>query len=49
MPNAELTRRSFLGALTAGVAAGATRRSNIVLIFADDMGFSDIGCCGANS
>ena len=46
MPNTELTRRTFLGSLAAGVAAGAARRPNIVLILADDMGFSDIGCYG---
>jgi arylsulfatase len=44
-------RRSFLRSVVAGgagalTAQGAARRPNIVLIMADDMGFSDIGCYG---
>jgi arylsulfatase len=46
MPNTELTRRTFLGSLAAGSAIAAPKRPNIVLILADDMGFSDIGCYG---
>jgi arylsulfatase len=53
MRNHELSRREFVRSLAAGGAAAATaagasapRRPNIVLIMADDMGFSDIGCYG---
>mgnify|MGYP001583698812 CR=1 FL=1 len=48
MRNHDLSRREFVRSLAAGGAAGASapRRPNIVLIMADDMGFSDIGCFG---
>ena len=34
----------FIGALVFSVGAYAAKQPNIVLIMADDMGFSDIGC-----
>lgn len=49
-----ITRRSFLGTASrtaAGLAvagpAAPRRRPNVVVILADDMGFSDIGCYGS--
>ena len=44
----DFNRREFLALAGAGAgAAAAPRRPNIVLIMADDMGFSDIGCYGS--
>src|SRR4051794_7565745 len=36
-----------LSILAAAAAVGAEARPNIVVIMADDMGFSDIGCYGS--
>ncbi len=39
-------RRSFLSSLAAAALPAANRRPNIILMMADDMGFSDLGCYG---
>ena len=42
-----MKRRDFLMTAAAGAFAQTRRRPNIVLIMADDMGFSDLGCYGS--
>ncbi|MEI6535982.1 MAG: sulfatase-like hydrolase/transferase [Verrucomicrobiaceae bacterium] len=38
---------TLLGAALSGVAATLTKKPNIIVFLADDMGFSDIGCYGS--
>ena len=44
-----LSRRAFLRASSAALAAAPARRPNLLLILADDLGFSDLGCFGGET
>ncbi|MFN0104392.1 MAG: sulfatase family protein [Bryobacteraceae bacterium] len=44
-----MNRRRFLGLCGAGLAAADAPRPNIVLIYADDIGYGDLSCYGATA
>ena len=41
-----LTRRAFVGSASTLVHAQTPRRPNFIILFADDMGYGDLGCYG---
>lgn len=41
------TRRGFLAASAGAAMAAASRKPNVVLIYADDLGYGDLGCYGS--
>jgi arylsulfatase A-like enzyme len=49
MTASKLTRRAFLQTAGAAVLPAQSRRPNIVLIMADDMGYECLGCYGGTS
>jgi arylsulfatase len=42
-----MTRRSLIGTFALSALAQQSKKPNIIVIMADDMGFSDIGCYGS--
>jgi len=46
-----LTRRRFLGTMAgaAGLAGAAEVKPNVIVLFADDLGYGDLGCYGSNT
>jgi arylsulfatase A-like enzyme len=47
--NYGMNRRAFLSLCGAGLAAAESPRPNVVLIYADDVGYGDVGCYGATA
>lgn len=43
-----LNRRQFLGGVGAASLMGAAKKPNVILIYADDLGYGDLGCYGGS-